>query len=158
MAYLAMTSLPAEERKHAMNGSVTTCTNGGGPVRVPTRKFTWRELSKLNEPHNAHVAYRGKVSQRHYSCLLFKSGLVYYENEHHTAASLGVAWCSSIIKVVCMQAERERERERERSLRHTLRTSIFANLYVYCVHIIDTEIINRETGLPIKFYIVSCMS
>ena len=28
------------------------------------RKFTWKELSKLNERHNAHVAYRGKVSVR----------------------------------------------------------------------------------------------
>ena len=27
------------------------------------RKFTWKELSKFNEPHNAHVAYRGKVSR-----------------------------------------------------------------------------------------------
>ena len=26
------------------------------------RKFTWRELSRLNCRHNAHVACRGKVS------------------------------------------------------------------------------------------------
>ena len=26
------------------------------------RQFTWKELSKLNKRHNAHVAYRGKVS------------------------------------------------------------------------------------------------
>lgn len=26
-----------------------------------SRLFTWEELSKLNEKHNAHVAYRGKV-------------------------------------------------------------------------------------------------
>ena len=25
------------------------------------RKFTWKDLSKLNKPHNAHIAYRGKV-------------------------------------------------------------------------------------------------
>jgi len=25
------------------------------------RKFTWEELSKLNQRHNAHVAVRGKV-------------------------------------------------------------------------------------------------
>ena len=25
------------------------------------RKFTWEELSKLNERHNAHIAVRGKV-------------------------------------------------------------------------------------------------
>ena len=25
------------------------------------RKFTWQQLSKLNQPHNAHVAVRGKV-------------------------------------------------------------------------------------------------
>ena len=28
----------------------------------PVRRFTWKELSKLNEPHNAHVAVRGKVT------------------------------------------------------------------------------------------------
>jgi len=26
------------------------------------RKFTWQQLSKLNQRHNAHVAVRGKVS------------------------------------------------------------------------------------------------
>ena len=26
------------------------------------RQFTWKELSKLNRRHNAHVAYRGKAS------------------------------------------------------------------------------------------------
>ena len=25
------------------------------------RKFTWEDLSKLNQRHNAHVAVRGKV-------------------------------------------------------------------------------------------------
>lgn len=25
------------------------------------RKFTWQQLSQLNERHNAHVAVRGKV-------------------------------------------------------------------------------------------------
>ena len=34
---------------------------GGGPDVKPVRHFTWKELSKLNEPHNAHVAVRGKV-------------------------------------------------------------------------------------------------
>ena len=43
---------------------------GRDEVREPTdsvqsdpggRKFTWQELSKLNERHNAHVAVRGKV-------------------------------------------------------------------------------------------------
>ena len=34
---------------------------GGGPDAKPVRRFTWKELSKLNEPHNAHVAVRGKV-------------------------------------------------------------------------------------------------
>lgn len=26
------------------------------------RTFTWKELSKLNERHNVHVAVRGKVA------------------------------------------------------------------------------------------------
>ena len=30
----------------------------------PLRKFTWQELSQLNGRHNAHVAVRGKVTQR----------------------------------------------------------------------------------------------
>ena len=34
---------------------------GGDPDVKPVRRFTWKELSKLNEPHNAHVAVRGKV-------------------------------------------------------------------------------------------------
>jgi hypothetical protein len=37
---------------------------GGGPDVKPVRRFTWRELSKLNEPHNAHVAVRGKVGNK----------------------------------------------------------------------------------------------
>lgn len=36
-------------------------TKGGDPDVKPVRRFTWKELSKLNEPHNAHVAVRGKV-------------------------------------------------------------------------------------------------
>ncbi len=28
------------------------------------RKFTWQQLSKLNQRHNAHVAVRGKVRDR----------------------------------------------------------------------------------------------
>ena len=31
---------------------------GGGK---PARRFTWKELSLLNTPENAHVAVRGKV-------------------------------------------------------------------------------------------------
>lgn len=54
-----MTSLSDQDDAVINHGSAT---NGCGAVgRVP-RKFTWKELSKLNEPHNAHVAYRGKVS------------------------------------------------------------------------------------------------
>lgn len=34
-----------------------TSANGSGGVR----KLTWKELGKLNQRHNAHVAYRGKV-------------------------------------------------------------------------------------------------
>ncbi|XP_064391461.1 uncharacterized protein LOC135339316 [Halichondria panicea] len=32
-----------------------------GDKAKPVRRFTWQELSQLNEPHNAHVAVRGKV-------------------------------------------------------------------------------------------------
>ena len=28
---------------------------------TPVKKFTWKELSLLNTPENAHVAVRGKV-------------------------------------------------------------------------------------------------
>ena len=37
-------------------------TDGAGTQEKPVRQFTWRELSKLNGRHNAHVAYRGKVT------------------------------------------------------------------------------------------------
>ncbi len=30
----------------------------------PGRRFTWKELSELNRPHNIHVAVRGKVRQK----------------------------------------------------------------------------------------------
>jgi hypothetical protein len=50
-----MVSLSAQDDAK-INGSAT---NGDRSVG---REFTWKELSKLNEPHNAHVAYRGKVS------------------------------------------------------------------------------------------------
>lgn len=33
---------------------------------VKRKKFTWRELSKLNGRHNAHVAVRGKVFTREF--------------------------------------------------------------------------------------------
>lgn len=36
-------------------------TANGHLEGVKRRKFTWRELSKLNGRHNAHVAVRGKV-------------------------------------------------------------------------------------------------
>ena len=38
-----------------MNGSIRKASR-------PPRKFTWKELSQLNNRENAHVAYRGKVS------------------------------------------------------------------------------------------------
>ena len=41
--------------------SASDDVQGGGPDMKPVRRFTWRELSKLNELHNAHVAVRGKV-------------------------------------------------------------------------------------------------
>ena len=39
----------------------------------PVPRFTWEELSKLNQRHNAHVAVRGKVRERFlqsYSCMV----------------------------------------------------------------------------------------
>ena len=56
-----MTSLSSQDDRAVINHG-SHATNGSGSLdRVP-HKFTWKELSKLNEPHNAHVAYRGKVS------------------------------------------------------------------------------------------------
>ena len=49
-------------------------------MSVNSRVFTWRELSQLNRPHNAHVAYRGKVSRfyssslRNVQCLALHTG------------------------------------------------------------------------------------
>ena len=36
----------------------------GGDSKKPVRYFTSEELRKLNRPHNAHVAVRGKVRNR----------------------------------------------------------------------------------------------
>lgn len=44
--------------------NVTPGSQEGGPDVKPVRRFTSKELSKLNEPHNAHVAVRGKVRSR----------------------------------------------------------------------------------------------
>lgn len=43
---------------------LATDSTAGETVRSDpgVRKFTWKELSKLNQRHNAHVAVRGKVS------------------------------------------------------------------------------------------------
>ena len=35
--------------------------DSNGPELVSVKEFTWKQLSKLNSRHNAHVAYRGKV-------------------------------------------------------------------------------------------------
>ena len=43
---------------HVTTSSSSSGSGGGGGVR----KFTWKELSLLHQRHNAHVAYRGKVS------------------------------------------------------------------------------------------------
>ena len=51
--------------------SVTPDTQGAGPDVKPVRRFTWRELSQLNEPHNAHVAVRGKVRNSKFYLLNF---------------------------------------------------------------------------------------
>ena len=33
------------------------------PVKPNSSSYTWEELAKYNERHNAHVAVRGKLSQ-----------------------------------------------------------------------------------------------
>lgn len=54
----SLASMPGGADEVLLNGS------GGEAVHSesPARKFTWEELSKLNQRHNAHVAVRGKVS------------------------------------------------------------------------------------------------
>ena len=55
-----MTSLSAQDVIALNHGNHANI--GSGPLFEVPRKFTWKELSRLNEPHNAHIAYRGKVS------------------------------------------------------------------------------------------------
>ncbi len=43
-----------------------------GDKAKPVRRFTWQELSQLNEPHNAHVAVRGKVDLYTVTILVIK--------------------------------------------------------------------------------------
>ena len=50
--------MPGEGDLAAPSGSATEARE------KPVKQFTWRELSKLNCRHNAHVAYRGKVRQQ----------------------------------------------------------------------------------------------
>ena len=45
------------------DGGVATEPASGDSLR-PVAKFTWEDLSKLNRPHNAHVAVRGKVRRK----------------------------------------------------------------------------------------------
>ena len=48
------------------NGVATTSTSGSSSSVAggkPVRHFTWKDLSQLNKPENAHVAVRGKVSK-----------------------------------------------------------------------------------------------
>lgn len=47
------------------NGVTNTATGGNissVTEKKPGRQFTWKELSQLNKPENAHAAVRGKVS------------------------------------------------------------------------------------------------
>ena len=46
---------------------VTTATSNEAASVKSVRHFTWRELSRLNRPDNAHVAVRGKVIGHSYS-------------------------------------------------------------------------------------------
>lgn len=50
--------MPGEEDSSVTSPSVET---GDARENGPVRKFTWKELSQLNRPHNIHVAVRGKV-------------------------------------------------------------------------------------------------
>ena len=52
---MPVTAMPGEGDLAAPSSSVTDARE------KPVKQFTWRELSKLNCRHNAHVAYRGKV-------------------------------------------------------------------------------------------------
>ena len=53
--------MPGDGDETFVSGLATGSREDGGSEVKPVRRFTWRELSKLNEPHNAHVAVRGKV-------------------------------------------------------------------------------------------------
>ena len=48
---------PSQRTSSHIDGAATS--NGNSSC---VRKFTWKELSQLNQRHNAHVAYRGKVA------------------------------------------------------------------------------------------------
>ena len=69
---LSTTDVPSLITGEGVTRSHTLCSMPGELECVPgyadatsvgeqPRRFTWRELSKLNRPHNAHVAVRGKV-------------------------------------------------------------------------------------------------
>ena len=53
--------MPGDGDEPFVNSASPDRQEGGGSDVKPVRRFTWKELSTLNEPHNAHVAVRGKV-------------------------------------------------------------------------------------------------
>ena len=58
MSGLNSEGLPDDGQLSSLRTTKSGATNGNSDT---IRKFTWKELSQLNQRHNAHVAYRGKV-------------------------------------------------------------------------------------------------
>ena len=52
--------MPPPPDDEVVSASTSTGVPGGRGGK-PILRFTWKELSQLNRPENAHVAVRGKV-------------------------------------------------------------------------------------------------
>ena len=52
-------------------------SNGSLKVPESQKKFTWKDLSKLNGISNAHVAYKGKVSRKFSASIVLNKSVLY---------------------------------------------------------------------------------
>lgn len=70
-------SAPSSSARYEPN-SVHVATSAKVNSNSGVRKFTSKELSQLNQRHNAHVAYRGKVSGKGVNLVIISIVMLLY--------------------------------------------------------------------------------
>ena len=66
----ATTSQLQQGREDLDSGTSAGASGANDGSGGAVRRFTWKELGKLNQRHNAHVAYRGKVRLHVHRCTI----------------------------------------------------------------------------------------